>query len=372
MVKKTRILVILFAAAIGAGVLSFGGVCLAQQMDAQLQKIMKANEKDLPGIPYGIYKGAKEEGKLMFYHLALPNAMPPLIQEFKKRFPFIAVQEYFSSGGPLFQKFASEARAKKNVADIWEHTEIGAMNKLTDEGLLMKYQIASDGQYPEAFKRPGFWYPFCFSQVVVAWNKEIVPDEEAVKRLKTWAGLMDPYWKGKKVGTIVIQSGGTTHTAYYMLHEKFGLDGWRKLAELNPQLYEGVNPLADAVASGELALGMLGSEAGFYTRYVRGAPVHWTNPDPRIVVPYGQAIPRDAPHPNAAKLFQEFMFSVPGQRIIAGTQLPSFRVGDLRKHAKEPWYSQPAAYPYNMEKIYSSMLGPEGLINQWNKMFLKK
>lgn len=232
------------------------GLSHAQQMDPQLQKIMEVTQKEMPGVPYEIVRGAKNEGKLMFYHLAADYV--PLIQEFEKRFPFVTVQKYFTSGGPLFQKFASEARAKKNIADVWQHTDIAAMNKLADEGLLMKYKVTSDAEYPDAFKRSGFWYPFRYIEVVVAWNKDIVPDEEAVKRLKTWAGLMDPYWKDKKSGAIVIQSGGTVQASYYMLQEKYGIDFWKKLAAMKPQLYEGVNPLADAVASGEVVLGFGG------------------------------------------------------------------------------------------------------------------
>jgi ABC-type Fe3+ transport system substrate-binding protein len=119
-------------------------------------------------------------------------------------------------------------------------------------------------------------------------------------------------------------------------------------------------------------MALFGAETGFCTIYDRGGPVHWTNPEPRVVVPYGQAIAKDAPHPHAAKLFQEFVLSKAGQKITASTLLPSFRVGDLRKHVKEPWYNSPAPYNYDMEKIYTSMRGPEGLINKWNKIFLKK
>lgn len=351
-----------------------GGLSLAhaQQMDAQVQKVMETTKKEMPGVPYEIIKGAKDEGKLMVYHLAIQNAMALMIQEFEKRFPFITVQKYFSSGGPLFQKFASEARARKNVADIWQNSDAGAMNKLADEGLLMNYKITSEAEYPDAFKKSGFWYPLGYTQVVVGWNKDIVLDEEAVKRLKTWEGLLDPYWKDKKVGAIVIHSGGTLQVTYYMLQEKYALDFWRKLAALKPQLYDGVNPMVGAVSSGEIALALFGAETGFCSIYERGAPVHWTNPEPRVVVPYGQAIAKDAPHPNTAKLFQEFVFSEAGQKITAGTLLPSFRVGDLRKHVKEPWYNSPIAYKYDMEKIYKSMGGPDGLINQWNKIFLKK
>jgi len=340
----------------------------AQQIDDSLRKIMENAKKEMPGISYEILKGARDEGKLMFYHLVTEG---PLVQEFNKRFPFITVQEYFASGGPLFQKFTSEARARKNFADIWQHTDIAAMNKVADEGLLMNYKITSDAYYPEAFKRSSFWYPFRYTQVVVAWNKDIVKDEEAIKRFKTWEGLPDPHWRDKKVGLVVIQSGGTVQAAYYMLQEKYGIDFWKKLAAMKPQLYEGVNPLADAVASGELALALLGSETGFFTKFMRGAPVHWTNPEPRIVVPYGQAIAKAAPHPNAAKLFQEFIFSEAGQKIFAEYVGASFRVGDLRKHVKEPWYNQPALYPYDMEKIFKSMRGSNGLISQWNKIFRK-
>jgi iron(III) transport system substrate-binding protein len=47
-----------------------------------------------------------------------------------------------------------------------------------------------------------------------------------------------------------------------------------------------------------------------------GAPVAWTTLGPTLVVPVGHGVATRAPHPNAAKLFIDFVLSREGQRLI--------------------------------------------------------
>jgi iron(III) transport system substrate-binding protein len=47
-----------------------------------------------------------------------------------------------------------------------------------------------------------------------------------------------------------------------------------------------------------------------------GAPVNWTTLGPALVVPTGHGLATRAPHPNAAKLFIDFVLSREGQRVI--------------------------------------------------------
>ncbi len=349
---------------------SLWGLSSSEATDVELQKSAEILKREMPGVSYEILKGAKAEGKLMFYHLSLVEGTTSLIEEFKKRFPFIEVQEFFSSGGRLFQKFTGEMRAKKYIADIWQHTDVAAVDKVLKEGLLMQYKITSDAEYPEHRKRSGFWYPIGYSQTAVAWNSNLVPDEEATKRLRTWKGLADPYWKGKKTGMVVIQSGGSVQAPWYLLYKEYGIDFWKKIAELKPNLYQGTSAMTDAVGSGELALGLIASDGGMYMRYSRGAPVHFAYPEPRVVIPYAQAIPKNAPHPNAAKLFHEFSFSRVGQESYAKHVLSSFLLGDLRKHTKESWYHLPkTVYDYDMNEVNRIMRSGENLFKQWDKIF---
>ena len=56
-----------------------------------------------------------------------------------------------------------------------------------------------------------------------------------------------------------------------------------------------------------------------------GAPVSWTTLGPTLVVPVAHALAARAPHPNAAKLFIDFVLSREGQRVVLASERNSAR-----------------------------------------------
>jgi iron(III) transport system substrate-binding protein len=56
-----------------------------------------------------------------------------------------------------------------------------------------------------------------------------------------------------------------------------------------------------------------------------GAPVNWTTLGPTLVVPVGHGLSVRAPHPNAAKLFIDFVLSREGQRVVLAAERNSAR-----------------------------------------------
>jgi ABC-type Fe3+ transport system substrate-binding protein len=48
----------------------------------------------------------------------------------------------------------------------------------------------------------------------------------------------------------------------------------------------------------------------------KGAPVDWTTLGPALVVPVAYGVANRAPHPNAAKLFVDFVLSKEGQQLV--------------------------------------------------------
>ena len=130
---------------------------------------------------------------------------------------------------------------------------------------------------------------------------------------------------------------------YYFLRERYGERFWLKLRDnLAPVIVEGQNPAAQQVASGEYAFTpWISAEIGIMpTLYLRGAPVRWVYPSPGISIPYFVSISRLAPHPNAAKLFETWALSIPGQTAwvnISGLAPIRKDIVDDRPLAKVPW-----------------------------------
>lgn len=54
----------------------------------------------------------------------------------------------------------------------------------------------------------------------------------------------------------------------------------------------------------------------------RGAPIDWTTLGPVLVILSGHGIVTRAPHPNAARLFTDFLLSKEGQRLFMGLDRP--------------------------------------------------
>jgi iron(III) transport system substrate-binding protein len=75
---------------------------------------------------------------------------------------------------------------------------------------------------------------------------------------------------------------------------------------------------AGIVASGERPVGANGAEYFYYKTQKQGNPIKIIYPNegiPLVVSPV--AVAKDAPHPNAAKLFSEYIFTKESQQLLA-------------------------------------------------------
>ena len=98
----------------------------------------------------------------------------------------------------------------------------------------------------------------------------------------------------------------------------YGWDYFRDLAKNKLHIVQSANDPAGVVASGERPIGVNGAEYFYYKTLKQGNPIKIVYPKegvPLIVSPV--AIAKDAPHPNAAKLFTEFIFAKESQQLLA-------------------------------------------------------
>jgi iron(III) transport system substrate-binding protein len=117
--------------------------------------------------------------------------------------------------------------------------------------------------------------------------------------------------------------------------EKEGIEYMRRLAKQDVNLRSGTTLLVNLVAAGELPLAIDLYAEGIERSKKAGAPVDWVAFEPTIVHTIAGGINRNAPHPNAAKLFMDFLLSEEGQGIYrAESQQPT------RKGFAAPWFPQ--------------------------------
>ena len=69
---------------------------------------------------------AKKEGKFLLYTATFTEVEQEVINEFRKKFPFIRIEMIRAPGGQLIQRVKTEAAAGKLAADLVLHSDRGA------------------------------------------------------------------------------------------------------------------------------------------------------------------------------------------------------------------------------------------------------
>jgi iron(III) transport system substrate-binding protein len=324
-------------------------------------------QESMPGVPYKLLEDACKEATLIIYNGTWGDAQRSQVAAFQKRFPCLKVTTFELATAPRRERFLSEYRAGKYLADIIQDTDPGVLNDQIKAGLLMNYKISNDSSFEPALKASGYWYPLRVAIAGSAWNTDKVTPEEA-KSLFTWQGIINPAFKGR-VGITDPAEGGAVFLPWYGLYKIYGEEFIKKIAELKPRIFD-LNQLGSALASGDIDIAFATSETPLTTMYLAGAPVRWALPEPAFGPPTGQAIPARAPHPNAAKLYQEYAFTEEGygawQKLGGPPARKVFK--DQRKFADEDWYKYPKQfYAADLEQIVSERDAFLAKFNEWFK-----
>jgi iron(III) transport system substrate-binding protein len=71
------------------------------------------------------------------------------------------------------------------------------------------------------------------------------------------------------------------------------------------------------VIAGEHKLGVMIYNHHVAISAAQGAPIAWAKLQPLVALFTMMGVVKDAPHPNAARLLEEFILSEPGQKVMA-------------------------------------------------------
>ena len=255
---------------------------------------------------------AKAEGKLVAY-LAMNAADAVTVQtNFEKKYLAIKVELVRMGAPSILQRILTEQRGGKTFADVvlgfgFVHYE------LAQQKLLAQYDSPERKNYVAQFKdTEGFWTNVMSIVHTIAYNPKLVPTSELPTR---YADLLLAKWHGK----LGLNSNNLMFLAGMIGHfgRDAGMDFLQKLAAQAPQVRSGGTLLATLVAAGEFPLGFSINENNVENLKLKGAPLDWLKPaDPF----YGELVPigimAGAAHPNAARLFIDYVLSKEGQELF--------------------------------------------------------
>ncbi|MEU6894904.1 extracellular solute-binding protein [Streptomyces sp. NPDC046557] len=318
-----------------------------------------ASAKDLGGMD-ALVAAAKKEGTLNA--IALPRDWAnygALIDGFTAKYG-IKVNVDNPNGSSQDEISAITSRKGQDrapdVVDLGQSFALSA----AQQGLLAPYRVASFDQIPQAQKDPqARWYNDYGGYVSIAC------DAKRVKECpKTFADLRKPEYKGQVALNGNPTKAGAAFAAVYAASLanggsfddiKPGVDFFGELKKNGN--YTPVEATPATIEKGETPITIDWDylNAG-YAEEFKNKGVDWqvTVPeDGKFSLYYSQAVNKDAPHPAAARLWQEYVYSAEGQNLyLKGHARPALmaaldKAGTLDKDAaaKLPPVAGTPAFP---------------------------
>lgn len=294
-------------------VLSCNGIMPTGSAAATVEQIALLKGQDRQKI---LVEGAKKEGKVIWYStLIVDQLVRPVKAAFEKEYPFLQVEYFRGNTERVVQKAVSEYQAKHYDVDIIDGTTSPTLaNKA---GIMQRFYSPSLADYPPELKDAhGIWGATNLYFLTLGYNTRMVKPNELPK---TWEDLLNPRWKGNMIwstsrgsgapmmiGNILLSMGPEAGKAYLL-----------KLAKQNIAKSTASNrQILDLVIAGEqpIALHIFNHHA--YISRKAGAPVDWQPIEPVTATVNGSGLTKNAPHPHAAMLLLDFLFSTEGQKVF--------------------------------------------------------
>ncbi|HYQ97659.1 MAG TPA: extracellular solute-binding protein [Candidatus Nitrosocosmicus sp.] len=266
-----------------------------------------------------IIHGAKKEGKFLLYTSLTLQEIDEVAGPFTKKYPFLKVESFRGNALQLLQKITTEARAGRPQADVAQFNSFEAW-QLQKLGLLQSYKSPEAKKFPDNFKDPdGYWTILYMNYLVLGYNPTIV---SAADVPKTWDDLLHPRWKGDKFALDRDNAVWYGGLALYWGKEK-AAKFMKALASQQPTMRKGHTLIANLMSSGEFPLGLVYAHRVEEMKSKGMNTIEWVALEPIVATPIVIGIAKNAPSPNAAKLFVDFFLSKEGQVI---SQKQQFRV----------------------------------------------
>ena len=277
--------------------------------------------------PQELIEGAKRERELVLYASLTLEEANVILPKFEAKYPFLKVQFARAGSERLLTRVLTEARAKKSFADVVQTVEF-SMHTLKTKGVLGRYNPTEGGVYPKEFKEDDFWTTFYYHPYVVAYNKNLLRQANVPK---TYADLLSPSWKNKIMmeGTKVDWFAGMLQ----IMGRENGLGFMRELAKQEILQRTGHSLIAQLVAAGEAVFDINIPVAAVNRLRDAGAPIDWIAPGPVPAIMIGVGVTAQPLHPNAARLYVDYVLSKEGQAIMRGFHRLSARTEIAQEQA---------------------------------------
>jgi len=260
------------------------------------------------------YDAAKAEEKLVLYGVGPKELWDPLKESFQKRFPGIELDGTDQRGRESREKVFAEQRGRAYAVDI-VISGFSTQNELIQENFVDAYRspFAADVR-PELAFQSEYLNSRSAGLLSLTVNTSLVPPDQEPKM---WKDILDPRWRGK-ICMDDPRGSGPGNPIMAGLEILYGQEFLEKLAEQKPFFATQAGPLLTGLTRGEYALYLSGVTRDIVKQRQSGAPIKYVKlADGVGISQNAQALIKNAPHPNAARLWLEWSLSEEGQQELA-------------------------------------------------------
>jgi len=297
-----------------------------------------------------VLQAAKKEGRVAVIGPSGTHRRDALSVPFEKKYG-IKVFYWGARGSGITPRIGAERRAKRYMWDVNVTGTTTALTSMIPWGAydpLEPALILPEVKDPKNWRGGGleFVTPHRMMHVMTLSQHAtlfINPNLVKPKEITSYKDLLDPKWKGKIVLDDPRKPGpGLGTFTFLFMHPDLGPDFIRALGRQKPLVLRNYRQELDLVAQGKYPILMGTSGSTAEARIKQGLPIAIIDPrqlkEGSDVSPQAGAVAlfNRAPHPNAAKIYLNWLLSKEGQTVFArATGYISARLDVPTDHA--PW-----------------------------------
>ena len=264
-----------------------------------------------------IYAKAKTEGALMFYVGGPTAPWEAQAKIFEQRYPGIKVSITGGFSNVLDKKVDQQIKAGKLEVDFAMFQTLQDFARWKAEGQLLVYKPEGFDAIHPTFKDPdGAFY----GTMVLAMPYMVNTQHVAAANIPNSAlDFLKPEFRGKNVTPYPADDDATLYL-FYKIVQKYGWEYMDKYMANKPNFIQGHLGQQRSIISGQNWVAVDSIFSITEPARKAGSPVasHFSTVDPTPIWPLMSAIFKNAPHPNAAKLYLSWLLE-PAQQANLGT-----------------------------------------------------
>nr|WP_245660767.1 ABC transporter substrate-binding protein [Polaromonas jejuensis] len=280
----------------------------------------------LPGhypADYGaVVEAARKEGVVVVYSTTDLSAVASLVRDFESLYPGVRVQYHKLISTDLYQRYLAETAAHRPTADVLWSSAMDLQIKLANDHHAATYRSPEAAALPDWAIWRDAAYGTTFEPAVFVYNKRMVTGPEIPQTHAEFAHLLATH-RQKYAGHVTTYDIERSAVGFLFATQDSRVqpgfwDLARALGSSDVEKGSNTSAMVERIASGKVYLGynLIGSYA--LTRARRDPSIGVVLPsDYTLVMSRIALVSTSAAHPNAARLWLDYLLSYRGQSLLA-------------------------------------------------------